>query len=63
MKNPHVTPSGNDVRDRKLGREIAIILIIKLFILIGIKLAFFSDPVSKELTPDKIANSLFESSS
>lgn len=59
MKNPLHPSTGEDVRDRKLGRDIAVILVIKLFILIGIKLAFFSDPVGDELTPDKIADSIY----
>ncbi len=39
-------------------REILLILIIKLMLVMALKYAFFSDPVSKTLTPETVSEAI-----
>lgn len=42
------SPEGGDARRRsKYGREIALVLLVKLCLIVALKFAFFNDPVKK----------------
>ncbi len=39
-------------------REILLILVVKLMLVMALKYAFFSDPVSKTLTPETVSEAI-----
>ena len=45
--------------DRRLLREIGIVLILKVIALVGIKLMFFNDPAGNDMDAGQVGNALF----
>lgn len=56
MTAPHESDKS---ADRRLLREIGIVLVLKVIALVGIKLMFFNDPVTDDLDAGRVGNALF----
>jgi hypothetical protein len=52
-----------EVRDKRLTRELAWVLVVKAIALFLIWLAFFSNPISASLTNSQIHKTIFSSTS